>query len=57
MKINEPNIKQASLKCLASLAANDETIRKRIININSLMDSILQSINDWDTQVIEIISL
>uniref|UniRef100_A0A1A9X0W5 Armadillo repeat-containing protein 8 n=1 Tax=Glossina brevipalpis TaxID=37001 RepID=A0A1A9X0W5_9MUSC len=50
IKINEPHIKQAALKCLAALGANDETIRKKIIDINSLVDGILQSLNDWESQ-------
>ncbi|CRK97029.1 CLUMA_CG010307, isoform A, partial [Clunio marinus] len=38
--------KEAALKCFASLAANDETIRKRIIDMRGLIDIVLDALKE-----------
>lgn len=38
--------KEAALKCFASLAANDETIRKRIIDMRGLIDEVLNTLKE-----------
>lgn len=42
---NNKSSKEAALKCFASLAANDETIRKRIIDMRGLIDEVLSALN------------
>jgi hypothetical protein len=43
--------KQAAFRAFASLAANDEDIRKRIIDTKCLMDSVLEGLNDENQSV------
>lgn len=38
--------KESSLKCFASLAANDESIRKRIIDMRGLIDEVLSALKE-----------
>lgn len=38
--------KQAAFRCYASLGANDEDIRKRIIELEFLMDEVLAGLAD-----------
>jgi len=38
--------KESALKCFASLAANDETIRKRIIDMRGLIDEVLNALKE-----------
>jgi armadillo repeat-containing protein 8 len=38
--------KESSLKCFASLTANDETIRKRIIDMRGLIDEVLGALKE-----------
>uniref|UniRef100_A0A6M2DVK8 Armadillo repeat-containing protein 8 n=1 Tax=Xenopsylla cheopis TaxID=163159 RepID=A0A6M2DVK8_XENCH len=49
--------KQAAFRCFASLGANDEDIRKRIIEIEGLMDHVLTglegSVKDKDDKVVQ----
>lgn len=40
----DPRGKQAAFRCFASLGANDEDIRKRIIEIEGLMDHVLSGL-------------
>lgn len=43
---NNQSSKEAALKCFASLAANDETIRKRIIDMRGLIDEVLNALKE-----------
>lgn len=43
---NNQSSKEAALKCFASLAANDETIRKRIIDMRGLIDEVLSALKE-----------
>lgn len=43
---NSESSKESALKCFASLAANDETIRKRIIEMRGLIDEVLNSLKE-----------
>ena len=54
VKINNSEIKHASLKCFAALGANDETIRKQIMDTNNIINDILESLKSWETQVSQI---
>lgn len=42
---------QGSFRCFASLAANDEEIRKRIIEMDGLMDGVLAGLKDESPDV------
>ncbi|XP_065361275.1 armadillo repeat-containing protein 8-like isoform X2 [Calliphora vicina] len=50
IKINNAEMKQAALKCLAALGANDEIIRKQIVDTNNLINDILENLNSWELQ-------
>lgn len=43
---NNQSSKEAALKCFASLAANDETIRKRVIDMRGLIDEVLNALKE-----------
>lgn len=43
--------KQGAFRCFASLAANDEEIRKRIIEMDGLMDGVLAGLKDTSPDV------
>lgn len=43
---NNQSSKEAALKCFASLAANDENIRKRIIDMRGLIDEVLNALKE-----------
>lgn len=43
---NHPSPRQAAFRCFASLGANDEDIRKKIIDTDGLMDKLLLGIKD-----------
>lgn len=46
-----PLLKQAALRCFASLAANDEDIRKKIIETSGLIETLIESLSDTNSQV------
>lgn len=43
--------KQGAFRCFASLAANDEDIRKRIIDTKGLMEKVLEGLGDESSEV------
>ncbi|KAG5680080.1 hypothetical protein PVAND_009607 [Polypedilum vanderplanki] len=43
---NNFSAKESALKCFASLTANDETIRKRIIDMRGLIDEVLNALKE-----------
>ncbi|XP_037808623.1 armadillo repeat-containing protein 8-like [Lucilia sericata] len=51
IKINNAETKLAALKCLAALGANDEFIRKRIVDTNDLINDIMENLNSFEIQV------
>lgn len=51
IKTNNLAMKRATLKCLSALAANNETIRKQIVDTNNLVNDILENLNSHDIQV------
>ncbi|XP_037935877.1 armadillo repeat-containing protein 8-like [Teleopsis dalmanni] len=51
LQISDSIIKNAALRCFASLGANDETIRKRIMDCTGLIDSIIDGVNDDNDEV------
>lgn len=46
LNCNSLSSKEAALKCFASLTANDEMIRKRIIDIRGLIDEVLNALKE-----------
>lgn len=46
LSCNSLSSKEAALKCFASLTANDETIRKRIIDMRGLINEVLNALNE-----------
>lgn len=51
IKTNNVAMKRATLKCLSALAANNEIIRKQIVDTNNLVNDILESLNGYDLEV------
>lgn len=46
LSCNSLSTKESALKCFASLTANDETIRKRIIDMRGLIDEVLNALKE-----------
>lgn len=46
VRISSDLSRQGAFRCFASLAANDEDIRKRIIEMNGLMEEVLSGLKD-----------
>lgn len=51
MHCDSVEAKQGAFRCFASLAANDEEIRKRIIEMDGLMDGVLAGLNNDSSDV------
>lgn len=51
---NQQSSKEAALKCFASLAANDETIRKRIIDMRGLIDEVLNALKESGSESLRV---
>ncbi|KAM7355448.1 armadillo repeat-containing protein 8-like isoform 2-T2 [Cochliomyia hominivorax] len=51
IKTKDAELKQATLKCLAALGANNEVIRKQIVDTHNVVNEILENLNSWDPQV------
>lgn len=46
LKCSSPLARQGAFRCFASLGANDEDIRKRIIETDELMEEVLAGLGD-----------
>ncbi|XP_050334925.1 armadillo repeat-containing protein 8-like [Bactrocera neohumeralis] len=51
LQSQDPGVKQAALCCFASLGANDEAIRKRLMDTYGLINAILNGLKDSNSRV------
>lgn len=51
LKCGSTAARQGAFRCFASLGANDEDIRKRIINMDGMMDGVLKGLSDSSCDV------